>query len=120
MAISKGFARLLQANPKQISGVRKFVDLKYDGVICRGFNQMGIPGKTDCFPKGPCCDWDELIKSDLAKTIHVDMPESIRPGKVRVRGARSGRQVRHAGKETEGDDTQNEDSCEEGEVFDMN
>ena len=49
------------------------------------------------------------------------MPESIRPGKVRVRGARSGRKVqaRRAGKETEGDNTQNKDSCEEGEVVDI-
>jgi hypothetical protein len=91
VAINKAFSKKMQDNAKQLGGVRKYMDTKYKGIICRGFNQKGIPCKTSCCNKGPCCDWEDLIETDLAKTIYADMPESIHRGPKRVRGARGGR-----------------------------
>ncbi len=115
VAISKAFSKKMQENSKQLSGVRKYMDTKYKGVICRGFNQKGIPCKVFCCKKGPCCDWEELLETNLAKTIYADMPESIRRGAERVRGARGGRKEqqkrRGAGKENI---SESEQSGEEG------
>ena len=74
-----------------------------------------LPCKVYCCQKGPCCDWEELLKTDLAKTIYTDMPESIRRGAERVRGARGGRKEqqkrRGSGKENI---SESEQSGEEG------
>ena len=116
VAINKSFTKKMQANAKQLSGVRKHLDTKYKGIICRGFNQKGIPCKAFCCQESPCCDWEELLESDLAKTIYADMPESIRRGAERTRGARGGRKKeqqkrRGAGKENI---SESEQSGEEG------
>ena len=80
----------------------KYRGTKYKGIICKGFARKGVPCQTDCCSKGPCCDREDLMESDLASTFYTDMPDSIRPGKSHHRGVRGGRkaQEKHrAGKE---------------------
>jgi hypothetical protein len=96
VAINKAFSKKMQDNAKQIGGVRTYMDTKYGGIICRGFNQKGIPCKPFCCTKGPCRDWEELLETTLAKTIYADMPESIRRGSARARGGRAGRKKQEA------------------------
>ena len=42
----------------------------------------------------PCCDWDEFLGDKLGDTIYVDMPNSIRTGRVSQRGSRGSRGAR--------------------------
>ena len=55
-------------------------------------------------------------EASSARGFYVNMPDSIRPGKLHLRGARGGRKVqqakRHGGKENEESDY----SMEEGEL----
>jgi hypothetical protein len=49
---------------------------------CERFTLTGIPcKKSDCCSWWPCHDWEELLKSVLASTIYVNMPDYIRSGR---------------------------------------
>jgi hypothetical protein len=120
VAVGKSFSQVMQDNAKQLGGVRKLLKAKYDGKLCKNFDRKGIPCKADCCSKGPCCDWDELIECELAKSIYVDMPDSIRTGKPqRQRGVRGGRKIQEvkakARRGEEGDVSEDEESMEESE-----
>jgi hypothetical protein len=49
---------------------------------CKRFRLKGIPcKKANCCSMWPCSEWEELLKSDLAMTVYVDMPDYIRSGR---------------------------------------
>jgi hypothetical protein len=49
---------------------------------CKRFRLKGIPcKKVNCCSMWPCHEWEELLKSDLAITVYVDMPDYIRSGR---------------------------------------
>ena len=91
----------MRANAGQLAvhGVRKLLKAKYNGLLRKNFDRKGIPCKEDCVcGEGPCCDWEDLLESELSSTFYVDMQDSIRLGTVHSRGSRGGRKQREEAK----------------------
>jgi hypothetical protein len=63
--------------------VRKGLKAKYQsmdaGTFCLSFERKGLPCRSSCCPKGPCCDWAVLLESYLKQTIYASMPKSLCP-----------------------------------------
>ena len=79
-------------NQSQVSAVRKMAEHAYNDKICNNFRRKGILCRSGTCGVGPCCDWDDsFLGAKLGDTIYVDMPNSIRSGRVSHRGSRGGK-----------------------------
>lgn len=101
-AIKKTCVEKMQKDSESILAIGQLVKSKYLTNRCKTYMNTGITHKEGYCPRGPCCDWEEMMENELADSVYKDLPDSLRkdpPGKpARVRGSRGGQKLRETEK----------------------